>query len=119
MRLVADEGCDFAVVRTLRAAGHEVIAVAEISPRIPDEQVLELARKKNYVLITEDKDFGELVYARNRQTSGVVLLRFPGNARAAMARMTSDAIKTLGDKLGRRFTVIEPGKVRSREEAKG
>jgi predicted nuclease of predicted toxin-antitoxin system len=119
MNFVADESCDFAVVRALRAEGHEVIAVAEISPRIPDEEVLRLARVKSCVLITEDKDFGALVHARNRQNSGVVLLRFPGNARASMASMTVEVVKTLGDKLGRRFTVIEPGRVRSREEAEG
>ncbi len=117
MKLVADESCGFAVVRALRAEGHAAIGAGEISPRIPDEGALELARKKNCVLITEDKDFGELAYARNRQTSGVVLLRFPGNVRAAMARTTAEAVKTLGDKLCRRFTVIEPGKVRSREGA--
>ena len=111
---MADESCDFAVVRALRAAGHAVVAVAEISPRISDEEVLALARRKHHVLITEDKDFGELVYAQKHQTAGVVLLRFPGNARAAMARATADALKTLGNKLARRFTVIEPGKIRSR-----
>lgn len=119
MRLVADESCDFAVVRALRAAGHEVIAVAEISPRIPDGEVLVLAYKKDHVLLTEDKDFGELVYAQKRETSGVVLLRFPANARSAMARAATDAVKTLGDRLGRRFTVIEPGKIRSRGDAEG
>jgi predicted nuclease of predicted toxin-antitoxin system len=111
---VADESCDFAVVRALRATGHEVAAIAEISPRISDEKVLALARKVSHVLITEDKDFGELVYARKHGTSGVVLLRFPGYARMAMARVAVDAIEALGNKLCGRFTVIEPGKIRSR-----
>ncbi len=66
MEFVADESCDFAVVRTLRKDGHEVIAIAEISPRIPDEEVLARAREGGQVLITEDKDFGELVYAAKR-----------------------------------------------------
>jgi predicted nuclease of predicted toxin-antitoxin system len=111
---VADESCDFAVIRALRAEGHQVTAIAEISPRIPDEDVLARAREGDHVLITEDKDFGELVYAQKWETSGVILLRFPGNARAAMARMTVEAVKALGDKLAGRFTVIEPGKIRSR-----
>ena len=84
MRFIADESCDFGVVRALRAGGHEVMAVAEISPRIPDQRVLELAVNQNCVLITEDKDFGELIYAQRRQTGGVILLRFPGDARSAM-----------------------------------
>ncbi|MBI4607681.1 MAG: DUF5615 family PIN-like protein [Candidatus Rokubacteria bacterium] len=43
MRFLADESCDFAVVRALRAAGHDVVAIAEISPRATDEGVLEHA----------------------------------------------------------------------------
>lgn len=117
MRFVADENCDFAVVRALRAAGHEVVAIAEISPRIGDDEVLALARARAHVLVTEDKDFGELVYAHKRQTGGVVPLRFPGNARPAMARSTVEAVKTLGNRLRRCFTVIEPGKIRSRRKA--
>ena len=46
MLFLADESCDFAVVRALRAAGHDVLAVADVSPRADDEQVLELARQE-------------------------------------------------------------------------
>ena len=112
MRFVADESCDFAVVRALRASGHDVVAIAEISPRLSDQKVLALAHDEMRVLVTEDKDFGELVYASKQQTSGVVLLRFPADARSAMAKATIVAIESLGDKLLRRFTVIEPGRLR-------
>ncbi len=48
MLFLADESCDFTIVRALRTAGHEVIAVAEISPRADDQEVLKLAvRQKN------------------------------------------------------------------------
>lgn len=114
MRFVADESCDFAVVRILRATGHEVVAVAEVSPRISDEEVLALAKENDDVLITEDKDFGELVYAQKHESGGVILLRFPSNARTAMAQVTAEAVKTLGAKLAGHFTVIEPGKIRTR-----
>jgi len=112
VRFVADESCDFAVVRALRAAGHDVSAVAEIAPQLSDPKVLMLARDETRVLITEDKDFGELVYASKLRTSGVVLLRFPADARSAMAEATTVAVDSLGDKLLRRFTVIEPGRLR-------
>ena len=59
MRFLADESCDFAVVTTLRAAGHDVTAVAEISPRAKDPTVLGLARSEARVLLTEDKDMLE------------------------------------------------------------
>jgi predicted nuclease of predicted toxin-antitoxin system len=114
VEFVADESCDFAVVRALRANGHQVIAIAEVSPRIPDEQVLRLASAEGRVLVTEDKDFGELVYAQKQVMSGVVLLRFPGDARTTMAQATVDAVKAIGTNLSNRFTVVEPGRIRSR-----
>ena len=115
MEFVADESCDFAVVRALRANGHEVIAIAEISPRVSDEEVLALANDARRVLITEDKDFGELVYATKQRTYGVILLRFRADARASMVQSTLDAIKVLGERLKQRFSVIEPGRVRNRK----
>jgi predicted nuclease of predicted toxin-antitoxin system len=112
VRFVADESCDFAVVRALRASGHDVVAIAEISPRLSDQKVLALAHDEMRVLVTENKDFGELVYASKLRTSGVVLLRFAADARSAMAEATNGAVDSLGDKLLRRFTVIEPGRIR-------
>ena len=85
MRFVADESCDFAVVRALRSAGHDVVAIAEVSPRIRNEEVLKLARDDGRVLVTEDRDFGELLYGEGLRNSGVILFRFPANARAAMS----------------------------------
>ena len=63
MRLLADESCDFSVVRALRGAGHDVIAVAELFPSLDDSLILDLALREQRVLLTEDKDFGQLAYA--------------------------------------------------------
>jgi len=43
MRFLADESCDFAVVRVLRSADHDVLAIAEVSPREEDQDVMERA----------------------------------------------------------------------------
>jgi predicted nuclease of predicted toxin-antitoxin system len=58
MHFLADESCDFAVVRALRSDGHDVVAMAEISPRAEDAFVIALAKREERVLLTEDKDFG-------------------------------------------------------------
>jgi predicted nuclease of predicted toxin-antitoxin system len=81
MRFLADESCDFRVVRGLRAAGHDVTAVIEISPGASDEAVIELAVRERRIFITEDPDFGQLVYASGQPTAGVILLRFPRDVR--------------------------------------
>ena len=66
MRLVEDESVEGPTVTALRAAGHLVLFIAETSPGIEDSEVLVIARKEQALLLTADKDFGELVF-RNRE----------------------------------------------------
>jgi predicted nuclease of predicted toxin-antitoxin system len=74
VRFLADESCDFSVVRTLRAAGHDVVAIAELVAGSDDAIVMDLALRDSRVLLKEDKDFGQLVYAQSQQSSGVIFI---------------------------------------------
>ena len=112
MNFLADESCAGPVVRTLREAGHDVVAIAEVARGATDEQVLELALNEKLVLITEDRDFGELVYARGRSSAGVILVRFDSRAHHAKAATVVEAVEKLGSRLLNAFTVIEAGRVR-------
>jgi len=112
MRLLADESCDFRVVRALRAAGHDVMAVLEVAPGADDGVVIELAVREDRIFITEDRDFGQLVYAAAKPTPGVILVRFPSIARAGLPAMLVEIVAQHGEKLGRGFAVIQPGRVR-------
>ena len=64
MRFLADESCDGAIVRALREAGHDVTSVRDTMRGATDRSVLDAAFKEQRLLLTEDKDFGELVFAR-------------------------------------------------------
>ncbi|MBI3207574.1 MAG: DUF5615 family PIN-like protein [Candidatus Solibacter usitatus] len=77
MRFLADESCDFAVVRALRAEGHDVLAICDVSRRTVYKELMELAFQDNRILLTEDKDFGWLVFVAHMESPGVVLIRFP------------------------------------------
>jgi predicted nuclease of predicted toxin-antitoxin system len=112
MRFLADESCDFAVVRALRAAGHDVLTVSEFSPGAEDQAVIGLGLQQGRILLTEDKDFGQLVHAGGRASGGVVFLRFPAKARTRMARVVVDLVRNRGGKLMGSFTVVQPGRVR-------
>ena len=92
LRFLADENCDFAVIRALRSAGYSVKAIAEISPSLPDEDVLESAVAENRLLLTEDKDFGEWVFAHQHAMTGVLLLRYPASTRSSMVAAVIDLI---------------------------
>ncbi len=112
MRFLADESCDFAVVRALRKAGHDVKAVAEMSPGISDEEVAVLSAGEMRILLTEDKDFGQMIYAKLQASAGVIFIRFPANARLSMPDMIVRLAEEHGDRLHRRFVVVSPSRIR-------
>jgi predicted nuclease of predicted toxin-antitoxin system len=112
VRFLADESCDFAVVRALRAAGHDVVAVADQFPRAEDPVVIELALAEGRIVLTEDKDFGQLVYASGRESHGVIFMRFPAYARATLPAAITRLVEEAGDQLMQAFVVVRPGRVR-------
>jgi predicted nuclease of predicted toxin-antitoxin system len=116
MKLLADESVDAQIVDRLRTDGHAVPYVAEMSPSITDDEVLDRANDDQSPLVTGDKDFGELVFRLRRATLGVILIRLPGLSPLLKASIVSDAIRLHGDDMLHAFTVISPGMVRIRRD---
>jgi predicted nuclease of predicted toxin-antitoxin system len=112
LRFFADESCDFVVIRELRLNGFDVLAVSEYMQRSVDSELLEQAYREKRVLLTEDKDFGWLVFASHADSAGVVLIRFPAGARSILAQSVLRLIQEYGDKLENAFVVIQPGQIR-------
>ncbi len=112
MRFLADESCDFAVVRALRRAGFDVLCISESSPRAEDSEVIGLALREARILLTEDKDFGRLVYSHGQETLGVIFLRFPTLARTHISRDVLNLVKQQGEKLVGSFVTVQPGRIR-------
>ena len=88
--------------------------VAEEAPGLTDDAVLEAARSRQALLLTADKDFGELVFRQRRLTAGVVLVRLPGLGAARKAMVVAQAVEDHGQELPGSFTVIEPASIRVR-----
>jgi predicted nuclease of predicted toxin-antitoxin system len=114
VKLLGDEGVDAAIVARLRADGHDVVYVAELSPSITDQAVLELANGDERILVTADKDFGELVFRLRQVAFGVLLVRLPGLSSASKAEAVSELVREHGHEMARAFTVVSPGLVRIR-----
>jgi predicted nuclease of predicted toxin-antitoxin system len=57
LRFLADESCDFSVVRSLRDVGYDILAVSEYTTRSIDRELIDQAYREQRILITEDKDF--------------------------------------------------------------
>jgi predicted nuclease of predicted toxin-antitoxin system len=112
MEFLADESCDFAAVRALRSAGHDIEAVAELAPRAKDHEVLASAVRSSRVVLTEDKDFGTLCFAELAVNAGVILIRFPADCRQRLGESIVEAVSRLGEALRGSFVVLEPGRMR-------
>jgi predicted nuclease of predicted toxin-antitoxin system len=88
VKLLADECCDALLVDGLRCDGHDVLYMTEIDPGATDDIVLQMAADQQRVLVTEDKDFGELAVRLKMPAYGIVLLRInPADTAAKLARL--------------------------------
>ena len=114
MRFLADENFPGAAIVALRAEGHDVESVRSEMPGVSDDVVLAHARATARVLLTFDKDFGELVLRRSAVAScGVVLFRLPMGPAAELAGRIAVALAARNDWAGH-FSVIEPDRIRMR-----
>jgi uncharacterized protein (DUF433 family)/predicted nuclease of predicted toxin-antitoxin system len=114
LNFLADESCDFNVVRALRDQGHDVLAICEFAKRMEDSEVIDLSSREDRILITEDKDFGQLVYAHGHGSRGLILIRYPAMARARLGVEAVSLIEQKQSALPGSFVVLEPGRVRIR-----
>jgi predicted nuclease of predicted toxin-antitoxin system len=114
MRFVANENIPLSSVRQIRAAGHEVFAVTESAPGITDADVLSWAVQEAAIVLTFDRDYGELIYRHQLPTPpGVIYFRFqpttPNEPAIQLLELLASVEKVYG-----LFTVIERSQVRQR-----
>ena len=114
MNFLADESIDRQIVDALREDDHAVLYVTEMDPGISDDEVLDKAEKGSAILITADRDFGELVFRQQRITKGVVLVRLAGLLPSKKAEIVSTMIKKHLDAIQNTFSVISPNAIRIR-----
>ena len=106
MKFLVDECTGMSVVTCLRDEGHDVTAVAEVMPQADDEEILARAVSEGRIVVTNDKDFGELVYRSGWEHRGVVLLRLRDERAENKARMMKVALVQVGERLRNRYVVV-------------
>ena len=115
MLFLANENIPLASIRKLRQAGCSVAAIVEDSPGISDRQVLFRAAEEKRVLLTFDRDYGELIYRRKLAVpAGLVYFRFTPANPEEMAHIFLWVIKSAGITLINKFSIIERDKIRQR-----
>jgi predicted nuclease of predicted toxin-antitoxin system len=114
VRWLVDECVDASLAALLREFGHDVVYMAEVAPRTADTEVLNYAVHENRLLLTEDKDFGDLVFRQARPVPGIMLVRIEPPRRSRKRARLLAAIDRFGDTLFGRYTVVEDARFRSR-----
>ena len=114
MRFLADENFPRAAVIALRKSGYDVLWIAEANPGAPDDEVLIECIGTGRILLTLDKDFGELVYRRSlRSDFGIVLFRIAPQTPAEIAALAVAAVGSQPSWAGY-FSVVTGRKIRMR-----
>lgn len=114
MKFLADEGIDRSIVNELRSLGFDVFYVLEDVRSLDDDTLLEIARVENRILITRDKDFGELVFRLSKAHAGVILIRLEGHSTQERGSIACKLIQQYQDQLQNSFSVIQKGVIRIR-----
>jgi len=114
VKLLVDECCDSALVSFLRKQGHDVLYVTEDKPGLLDSEVLVRAKSEKRIIITEDKDFGELVYRLKLEAEGIILLRFNVNEAQKKHQRVKVLMTKYKDRLKKHLVVVNPDGFRFR-----
>lgn len=106
MKVVADESVDYGIIGELQNRGIEVYSIVENKQGINDIEVLKIANEHRCLLITEDKDFGELTYRLQLSHFGILLIRLTGIPRTDRITIISDIVINHFEELQNNFSVL-------------
>lgn len=107
-RFLANENFPFRLVGWLRHEGHDVIHAAIECSAAADKDVIKLAQAEERVLLTFDRDYGELVFRSRESVPGVVLFRMGEFPTQLMHQFLRDFFEAAPALVGY-FTVVHPG----------
>ena len=115
MNISVNENVSGTVIRLLREVGHDVLVAKESMAGAPDEEILERSQREGRLVVTHDKDFGELAYRYGLPADcGVVLIRLAGTNSQSDSKYVFEVLQSRDDWVGH-FSVVEYGRVRMRD----
>ena len=112
MKFLVDVGVSKKVEQWLKENGYDVKAVRDINPKAGDSEILHIAIAEGRMVITMDKDFGELVYNSGKKHSGVLLLRLEDANGEQKVEIVKKVLCEYADKIETKFCVFQDGRLR-------
>lgn len=113
-KFLLDEGCDAIVGRTLRSLGFDVTFVAEVAPGKSDEAILIWGIDEERIIITEDRDFSELIFRDNKPSFGLVFMRIGDDQRQRRVDQIQELVNRHQDDLAGAIATVSPNKIKIR-----
>ena len=112
MRFMVDECTGPAVARWLRQQNHDVFSVYEQARGMDDDRIIQKAFDENWILITNDKDFGEKVYRERHPHRGMVLLRLDDERTGNKIDALQSLLRDYSERIPGSFVVVTETRVR-------
>jgi predicted nuclease of predicted toxin-antitoxin system len=112
MRFLVDECTGPAVAKWLRGLRYDVLSIFDEARGLDDVEIIDLANKDDYILITCDKDFGELIFRERKPHKGVILLRLEDERRENKIIVLERFLNSYSDQISNNFIVVTENSVR-------
>lgn len=118
MRFLLDESVDSRLASFLTNQGHNTTIIAHDYPHaLSDREVLAIARREKRIIVTNDRDFGELVFHQRLRHSGVIYFRLNTNRLERIQERLQYVLTSYSDRLDE-FIVVTDWRVRSRQSGR-
>lgn len=112
IKFIADVNIEKPIVDFLSKQGYDIKWIPEFDCKIADESLLEFANKEKRILITNDKDFGDLVFLQRRVCTGIILFRVKGQQTKEKVKLIRKLLMSHQEKILKHFIVITRDKIR-------
>lgn len=113
-KFIVDECTGIAVAHFLRDQGFDTVSVSEESPQTSDRAILQRAVAEQRIVVTNDKDFGDMVFRDNYPHCGVLLLRLADDGVITKLQVVAAVLNQYVDRLQNRFVVATEQNIRIR-----
>jgi len=112
MKFLVDESVEYRIVIFLRELGFDALSVAEDFPTTADNQILTRAFREDRIVLTNDRDFGELIYRHQLPHKGVIFFRLRDEVASSKIERLKNLFSQHRTKLPGRFVVVTDHKIR-------
>lgn len=112
MKFIVDENAGPSVAKWLVSIGHEAFSIYDETPGISDDEILKKAFDENLIVVTSDKDFGELVFKNNMPHKGIILMRLANELSSNKIQVLQSLLEQFSELIPNRFVVVTEGGVR-------